>query len=138
MVARTVLVADASVVLPALAEDGRPGDVARAAFRSQQLRAPHVLDVEVLNGLRRKVRSGQLDGGRAAVALHDLARSPIVRVPHRRLLARMWELRDNVSAYDAAYVALAEALGVPLVTADARLASAPGLRCDVEVLATPA
>lgn len=132
-----MIVADASVVLPALADDGHAGDAVRAAFHGQPIRAPYVLDVEVLHGLRRTVRRGQVDPARAAAAVTDLARSAIVRVPHRRLLPRMWELRDNVSAYDAAYVALAEALGVPLVTADARLASAPGIRCDVEVLATP-
>jgi predicted nucleic acid-binding protein len=133
-----VIVADASIVVRALADDGAPGDLARAVLHGQTIRAPHVLDVEVVHALRANVRRGHLDPRRATAAIDDLARSAIVRVPHRRLLPRLWELRDNVSAYDAAYVALAEALGVPLVTADARLANAPGLRCDVEVLATPA
>jgi predicted nucleic acid-binding protein len=132
-----VIVADASVVLLATADDGSRGDLARAAMHRQSIRAPHLLDVEVVHALRANVRRGHLGAERAARAVTDLARSGIVRVPHRRLLRRMWELRDDVSAYDAAYVALAEALGVPLVTADARLASAPGIRCDVEVLATP-
>ncbi len=72
--------------------------------------------------------------GRAATAVTDLAALSLDRMPHRPLLARCWELRDNLTPYDASYVALAERLGVTLVTADARLARAPGIRCDVEVL----
>ena len=80
--------------------------------------------------------AGQLDERRVRLALTDLAALPIRRAPHRPLLARCWELRDNVTVYDAAYVALAELLDVVLLTADARLASAPpGTRCEFELLA---
>ncbi len=77
----------------------------------------------------------ELDAGRAALALVDLADLRLRRVGHRSLLSRCWELRGNVTAYDAAYVALAEELDTILLTADARLAAAPGPRCEVELLA---
>ena len=84
--------------------------------------------------LRRQVRGGRVDDRRAILALADLAALPLRRAPHRPLLARCWELRDNLSIYDAAYVALAEALEVILLTADQRLARATGPRCRIEVL----
>ena len=133
----SVIVADASVVYLAVAHDGPAGFVARVRLEGETVHAPHVLDPEVVNGLRGNLRRGNVDRDRAALALADLARSRIVRVQHRGLLPRMWELRDNLTAYDASYVALAEVRGVTLVTADARIAAAPGIRCDVEVLATP-
>lgn len=133
-----MIISDASVVVLAVADDTPRGDLARRTLSGQPTRAPHLLDVEVVHALRSNVRRGTLDAARATRAIEDLARSGIVRVPHRRLLPRMWELRDNLTAYDASYVALAEVLGVTLVTADARVAAAPGIRCDVEVLATPA
>jgi predicted nucleic acid-binding protein len=88
-----------------------------------------------LTVLRRSERAGALDARRAALAVLDLRDLPLDRAPHLPLVRRCWELRGTVTAYDAAYVALAQTLGVPLLTADRRLAAAPGLSCVVEVLA---
>jgi len=129
-----VLVVDASVLATALCDDGVDGDTARGRLRGQDLAAPELIDLEVVSVLRRQLSVGKLDRRRARLALDDLLELPIKRAPHRFLLGRCWELRDNLSVYDAAYVALAEALDAALVTADARLAKAPGLKCVVEVL----
>lgn len=96
------------------------------------LHAPHLIDVELIHALRRLVHRGELPGDRAQAARADFGDLAIVRYSHVALADRMWELRDNVTAYDAAFVALSEALGVPLVTTDARLASAPGHNAEVE------
>lgn len=129
-----MLVADASVLVVALADDGVDGDRARSRLRGEQLAAPELVDLEVASVLRRHVSRGDLELRRAELALGDLMAIPIARAAHVPLLARAWELRANLTMYDAAYVALAEALGAPLVTADSRLAHAPGLRCAVEIL----
>jgi len=131
-----VLVVDASVLATALADDAADGDTARGRLRGQDLAAPELIDLEVVSVLRRQLSVGKLDTRRARLALDDLLELPVQRVPHRALLRRCWELRDNLSVYDAAYVALAETLEAPLVTADARLAKAPGVTCTVEVLRT--
>jgi predicted nucleic acid-binding protein len=96
--------------------------------------APHVIDVEVLGTIRRDRMLGRLDATAAAQAVEDLRDWPGERFGHRSLLERAWELRDNVRSWDALYVALAEALDGTLVTLDRRLAGAPGLRCQVEVI----
>lgn len=127
-------VVDASAVATALTDDGADGDLARARLRDQVLAAPELIDLEVSSVLRRLVLSGQLSALRAEQALADLVALPPQRAPSLPLLARCWSLRDNLSVYDASYVALAESLGSLLLTADARLAKAPGLRCVVEVL----
>jgi predicted nucleic acid-binding protein len=88
----------------------------------------------VASVLRGQATAGALDAGRAGLALDDLAAAPIERAPHPPLLRRCWELRENLTAYDAACVALAEALEVRLLTGDRRLARAPGPRCQIEVL----
>jgi predicted nucleic acid-binding protein len=129
-----VLVVDASVLAPALADDGVDGDVARARLRNHALVAPELIDLETLSVIRRHVHTGRLDARRAALARIDLVELPLRRAPHAPLLTRCWELRDTLTVYDAAYVALAELLDAVLVTADARLANAPGLRCEIEVL----
>ena len=129
-----MLVVDASVLAPALADDGPDGDVARARLRAQTLAAPELIDLETASVIRRQLLNGDLDARRAGLALTDLAQAPLRRAPHRPLLKRCWQLRDNLTVYDAAYVALAELLDAVLVTADARLAGAPGLRCEVDVL----
>lgn len=129
-----MIVVDASVVVSALADDGVDGGRARHRLSSEQLTAPHLLDIEVLAAWRRLASAGRLGEQRADLARADLRSLPIERVPHGPLLERMWELRENVTTYDAAYVALAELLRVPLVTVDSRLAGAPGPRCTVEVL----
>jgi predicted nucleic acid-binding protein len=130
-----VIVVDASVLAPALADDGADGDRARVRLRGEQLVAPELVDLEVMSTLRRAVRAGRLDERRSGQALDDLAALPLRRVPHLPLLARAWELRDNLTAYDAAYVALAESLHALLLTADGGIEKASGVRCDVEVLA---
>ncbi len=130
-----MIVVDASVLAPALADDGADGDRARLRLRGEQLVAPELVDLEVLSTLRRAVRAGRLDERRSGQALDDLAALPLRRVPHLPLLARAWELRDNLTAYDAAYVALAESLRALLLTADGGIEKASGVRCDVEVLA---
>lgn len=129
-----MIVVDASVLAPALADDGADGDRARLRLRGEQLVAPELVDLEVLSTLRRAVRAGRLDERRSGQALDDLAALPLRRVPHLPLLARAWELRDNLTAYDAAYVALAESLRALLLTADGGIEKASGVRCDVEVL----
>jgi predicted nucleic acid-binding protein len=129
-----VIVVDASVLAPALADDGDDGDRVRKRLRGEQLIAPELVDLEVISTLRRAARAGRLDGRRSSQALTDLASLPLRRVTHLPLLARIWELRDNLTAYDAAYVALAEALNALLLTADGPLGRASGVRCEVEVL----
>ena len=100
----------------------------------ESLHAPHLLDVEVAQVLRRYAAAGELTPERGREALMDLVDFPIHRYPHDVLLPRIWELRHNVTAYDAAYVALAEILAAPLVTCDARLAAAPRHAAKIEVL----
>ncbi|GAB7192349.1 type II toxin-antitoxin system ribonuclease VapC1 [Kineococcus sp. NUM-3379] len=129
-----MIVVDASVLAPALVDDGDDGDTARSRLRGEVLTAPELIDLEVVSVLRRRTASGALDARRADLALLDLLEIPLRRAGHRALLPRCWELRHTVTAYDAAYVALAEALDVPLLTADARLAGAPGVTCRVELL----
>ena len=131
---RNVLVVDASVLAPALADDGPDGDTARARLRGHSCAAPELIDLETTSVIRRQLRSGRLDGRRAEIALADLVAVPLHRAPHRPLLARCWELRENLTVYDAAYVALAELLSAVLVSADARLVNAPGLRCELDLL----
>lgn len=129
-----MIVVDASVLAPALADDGADGDRARLRLRGEQLVAPELVDLEVLSTLRRAVRAGRLDERRSGQALDDLAALPLRRVPHLPLLERAWELRDNLTAYDAAYVALAESLRALLLTADGGIEKASGVRCEVEIL----
>lgn len=129
-----MLVVDASVLAPALADDGPDGDAARAWLLGQSLVAPELIDLETTSVIRRRSREGHLDLRRAGLALTDLVEMPLRRAPHRPLLGRCWELRQNLTVYDAAYVALAEVLDVVLLTADPRLAKAPGPRCEIELL----
>jgi predicted nucleic acid-binding protein len=129
-----VIVVDASVLATSLGDDGPDGDRARARLRGERLTAPELVDLEVVSVWRRQVSAGAMDERRAVLALADLGTLPLRRAPHRPLLARCWELRDNLTIYDAAYVAVAEALGVPLLTGDARLARAAGPTCTIEVL----
>lgn len=131
-----MLVVDASLLAPALADDGPDGDAARARLRGQSLAAPELIDLETTSVIRGRSRAGHLDARRAQLALTDLVELPLRRTPHRPLLVRCWELRENLTVYDAAYVALAEMLDVVLVTADARLSNAPGPRCEIELLAS--
>jgi predicted nucleic acid-binding protein len=105
----------------------------RLFSRGESLHAPHLLDVEVAQVLRRYAAAGELTPERGREALMDLADFPVYRYPHDVLLPRIWELRHNLTAYDAAYMALAETLAAPLVTCDARLGSAPRHRAKVEV-----
>lgn len=129
-----VIVVDASVLAPALGDDSEDGDIARARLSGQSLAAPELIDLETVSVIRGLTRAGRLAPRRASEALADLAALPLVRAGHRHLITRCWELRDNLTPYDAAYVALAEILQVRLVTADAKLARSTGLRCDVELI----
>jgi predicted nucleic acid-binding protein len=125
-----VIVVDASAALSALLNAGP----ARSALASEQLHAPHLIDSEVASGLRRKVAAQRLDADAGWTALDTLRRLGMTRYPVFALLDRVWELRDNLSAYDASYVALAELLGCSLLTADGRLGRAPGPRCPITVV----
>ena len=122
-----MIVVDASAILELLLNTTTGSHVAGRLFASgETLHAPHLLDLEVVQVLRRYSRSGELSPERSREALLDFLDLPVNRYPHDLLLNRIWELRHNLTAYDAAYVALAEALDAPLLTCDERLASASG------------
>ena len=129
-----MIVVDASVLARTLIDDGADGRRARARLRGERLTAPFVVDIEVMSAVRKIARLRALDERRLDQSLADLMASPVQRVPHAPLLPRIWALRHNLTPYDAAYVALAEALGAPLLTADRRLAGAPGIECEIELI----
>ncbi|HEU0087850.1 MAG TPA: type II toxin-antitoxin system VapC family toxin [Pseudonocardiaceae bacterium] len=129
-----MIVVDASVLDPALADDSDEGDHFRRRLCGQRLAAPELIDLEVRSVLRSGVRRGLLDERRARLAWSDLVDAPLHRAPHRPLLPRTWELRDNLTTYVAAYVALAEILGTTLLTTDGKLTNVPGIRCEVELI----
>ncbi len=101
---------------------------------NQTLHAPYLIDIEVAHAIRRHAANGLIDGAAGRRALADLALFPLQRHSHAPLLPRIWDLRENLTAYDATYVALAEALAAPLLTRDRRLASAPGHQAAIELV----
>ena len=118
-----------------LVDHGRAGDIARDRIRAASMRAvPDLIDVETAAALRRLWKAERISARLFKAAIDDLAALPIDRFPTAPLLGRAYELRANITAYDAMYVALAEVLDYTLITADARLATAPGIRCHVEVV----
>jgi len=131
-----VLVVDASILAVALLDDGANGDALRARLRGEDLAAPSIIDLEVLSVWRGLARSGQLDARRAALAVDDLRVLPLQRVDPTVLIERCWELREDLTVYDASYVALAEAMQAALITGDRRIARAPGPLCSIELVTT--
>jgi predicted nucleic acid-binding protein len=130
-----MIVLDASAIVELLLATRRGGAIAaRLADPTLSLHVPHLADVEVVQALRRYVRDGELDAASARSAIEDLGALDLERHPHEPLLDRVWALRQNLTAYDAAYVALAEALDAILLTCDGRLARAPGVGRRVEVV----
>jgi predicted nucleic acid-binding protein len=126
------MVVDASVVATAVVET--TGMAAQALGRSSALAAPGLLDLEVIQTIGKKVQAGALTPAAGTEAVNRLKRLPIARHPHAALVDRIWALRGNLTAYDASYVALAERLRVSLLTADAALTTAPGIRCPVKLI----
>jgi predicted nucleic acid-binding protein len=130
-----LIVVDASALLEVLLGTSVASGLAERLFaEGETLHAPHLLDVEVAQVLRRYALAGTFSADRGAEALEDLADFPIARYPHQPFLSRIWELRHNITAYDAAYLALAEALAAPLVTRDAKLASTTGHQARIELI----
>jgi predicted nucleic acid-binding protein len=130
-----VIVVDASALLEVLLRTPTAKAVEDRLFASRQtLHVPHLLDVEIAQVIRRYAAKGDLDGERGREALADLADLPMRRYPHDFLLPRIWDLRNNLSAYDAAYVTLAEILDAPLVTRDRRLAAVAGHHAKIDLL----
>jgi len=124
-----VIVLDASAALLGLLRDG----TARSLLGTETVAAPYLIDVEIANALRNRVHRGNVDAGAARQALHVWETLAIGYHPGTGLLDRVWQLRDNLSAYDALYVAVAESLDCGLLSADERLARAPGPRCRVQI-----
>ncbi len=133
------MVLDASVMLDLLLGTAAGRALQRRILDERpSLHAPHLLDVEVAHVLRRYERSGELTAARGRAALEDLGQLSLTRYPHVLLLSRIWELRSNLTGYDATYVALAELLSAPLVTRDRRLAASHGHRARIEVISAKA
>ena len=131
-----MIVVDASALLEFLLQTPIGARVEARLFRDEdEFHSPHLVDVEVTRGLRRLVRAGEMSADRATEAIADLADLDLHRHPHLDLLTRAWKLRENVTAYDAMYIALGEALDAPIVTCDAPLGRAPGHRAHIEVIA---
>jgi predicted nucleic acid-binding protein len=130
-----VIVVDASALLEALLRTPAAAAVERRMFGSRQtLHAPHLIDVEVAQVVRRYAAGGEIESERGVAALADLADMPLRRYSHDFLLPRVWALRHNLTAYDAVYVALAEALDAPLLTRDQRMAAASGHHARIELV----
>jgi len=130
-----VIVVDASAVVEVLLRTPGAEAVEPWLFdRQRTLHAPHLLDVEIAHVVRRYAATGEIDHERGREALADLADIPVQRYPHGFLLPRVWQLRNNLTAYDAVYVALAEVLDAPLLTRDQRLAAAAGHSARVELV----
>jgi predicted nucleic acid-binding protein len=130
-----MIVLDASAMVEWLLQTPRAVEIERRVLGGEEpLHAPHLMDLEVAQVLRRFVANGELAESRVRSALEDLRNIPVTRYPHDILLDRIWVLRKNLTAYDAAYVALAEGLDAPLLTCDQRIAKAPGHRAKVEVV----
>jgi predicted nucleic acid-binding protein len=130
-----VIVVDASVLVSALIADDDAGERMRLRLDAEdEVCAPEVIDLEVANAWRRELLAGNIGEDRSRLALNDLVEMPLTRMPHRPLMPRIWELRHNLTPYDAAYVALAESLDVTLLTVDGRSTRAPSLRCEVELI----
>jgi predicted nucleic acid-binding protein len=132
-----LIVVDASVMANLVGDDGADGRLARRRVGGEtRLAAPDLIDVETVAVLRKRWRVGDLTARRFKAAVDDLLALPLDRFPTGPLMTRAYELRANVTAYDAAYVVLAESLGYVLLTADARLSRSPGIRCRVELMST--
>jgi predicted nucleic acid-binding protein len=130
-----LIVIDASVLSNVIGDDGDDGELARSEFRrADDVAAPDLVDVETVAVLRKRRLAGSITERRFASAINDLESIAIVRYPTLPLMRRAYELRGNVTPYDAAYVALAEALGCELLTGDGRLGNAPGPACSIRVL----
>jgi predicted nucleic acid-binding protein len=126
-----VIVLDSSAAVDYLAGTAAADWVTETLLANPEIHAPHLLDIEVLGSLRKLVLTRRLSAVRAAEAVDDFRFLAVKRYPHVPLVERVWELRETVTASDAAFVALAEALDAPLVTTDLRLARAPGLRAQL-------
>lgn len=130
-----MIVLDASALIEWLLQTPAGTQVEERIFSdATNLHAPHLLDIEVAQVLRRYVTAGIIPPSRGQEALQDLLDLPLTRYPHDLFLWRIWELRDTLMAYDAVYVALAEALGAPLITCDSKMASASGHHAHIEVV----
>lgn len=130
-----MIVVDASALLELLLQTPLGTRVEARLFRDDdEFHSPHLIDVEVTQALRRLVRAGEVSAGRAAEVIEDLVDLDLHRHAHLDLLTRAWKLRENVTAYDAMYVALAEALGATVVTCDTPLPNAPGHRAHIELI----
>jgi predicted nucleic acid-binding protein len=127
------VVVDSSVVVAALIDHGPVGVWAEALLVSGPLAAPHLMPVEAANVLRRSALAGDISADVASLAHEDLVSLPVELFPYSSCASRVWELRLNITAYDACYVALAESLGVTLATLDAGLSRATGTRCEFAV-----
>lgn len=133
----TVLVVDASAAVALLADAGEAGDWAAARLRGSALAAPDLMPYEASNILRRQQLAGALDSTSATLAHNDLMALPVDLYPYIALADRAWQLRDNLTIYDASYVALAELLAATLVTLDIRLSRAAGPRCSIAAYPAP-
>ena len=125
-----MIVVDASAAVAALLNDGQ----ARQVLGAERLHAPHLIDAEIASALRRQVHTNKVSATDGWNALDTWQRLALMRYPMVGLLKRFWALRDNLSAYDASYVALAESLDCALVTADARLSNAADRRCPITLI----
>jgi predicted nucleic acid-binding protein len=129
-----MMVLDASAAIEFLMQSPT-GERVELRIKHRDLFAPELVDLEIVQALRNLLRSRTITHWRGELALNDLSNLALIRYSHEPLVARIWELRGNLSAYDAAYVAIAESLDVPLITCDAKLAAAPGHTAVVELIA---
>lgn len=130
-----MIVLDASILVDLVGDDGEAGHLARRILAQHgSASIPDLADVETVSALRRLWLNGELDPTRFESAIEYLAALPVMRHPALPFLPRIFALKNDLTPYDAVYVALAEALNCPLITADTRLANAPGIRCDVELI----